>query len=77
MNALNIVSVLSPVRPAEVKLLSFRRKSMRTCLETLTFIHTGLYDGKIIWFWYSVQWCKSDFFYLDLIQTVVELLIKK
>lgn len=62
MNALNIVSVLSPVRLAEVKLPSFRRKSMRISLERLTFIHRGLYDGKIIRLWNSVQWCKSDFF---------------
>lgn len=46
MHALNIFSVLSPVSPAEVKLLSFRRNSMGTCLERLTFVHVGLYNGE-------------------------------
>lgn len=70
MNALNISSVLSPLRSAEVKLLSFRRKSMGTCLERLTFIYKGFYNGKMIRFWYSFQCCQI-FFQLDLIQTVV------
>lgn len=44
MNALNIFSVLSTVRPAEV-VTEFQKKEHEHLFGRLTFIHIGLHNG--------------------------------